>query len=50
MITKIGLVVNDTTLFNCLTNHFTKNKKQYSLEFYLKNGKDCKESLNKGNI
>ena len=46
MITKIGLVVNDTTLFNCLTNHFIKNKKQYSLEFYLNNGRDYKKSLN----
>ena len=47
MITKIGLVVNDTTLFNSLTNHFSKNKKQYNLEFYLKNGRECKDSLNK---
>ena len=47
MITKIGLVVNDTTLFNSLTNHFSKNKKQHNLEFYLKNGRECKDSLKK---
>ena len=52
MITKIGIVVNDTTLFDSLTNHFSKNKNQYSLEFYLKNGRECEKciSQSKNNI
>lgn len=49
MITKIGLVVNDTTLYNNLTNHFAQNKNKYSVEFNLKNGREGQEALIKNN-
>lgn len=45
MNTKIGLVVNDTTIFDKLTKHFSENKSKYNLKFNCKNGKECQTLL-----
>lgn len=52
MDTNIGLVVNDTKIFDTLTKHFSQNKSKYNLKFNCKNGRECQNILsqNKQNV